>query len=370
MKKKIAYLEGMRGVAALIVVIAHVFQLFLPSVFTSAPQHTRYEPYLTNTPLNLILNGNFAVCLFFILSGYVLSHRFFRNQDEERLKKSARKRYLRLAIPAFISVVIPFVLIKMNAIYLDRIIPLSATNIKDIYHNDYSISGLFYRGFIGVFFHNESYLNPVLWTMTYELMGSILVFFVALTFAKSKYRWALYGLLFIVFYNSYYLAFLIGLVISDVHATVNMRKMPPVGSFVLLAFGWYFASYPYVGVKNSIYEGVTIFGPHLNHFVFYHIIGAALLFLAVLNNGFLQWVFSLRFFAYLGRISFSMYLLHFPLLLSFTSFFFLHLHAHFRYGTSVLLSFLLTLPLLFFLSHFFCKWVDERTVKQLQKRRT
>jgi peptidoglycan/LPS O-acetylase OafA/YrhL len=95
------YLDSMRGAAALIVTIVHYFGAFRPySVFGSKsgsqPQSTWEN--LCHFPLfSTIFAGHFAVCLFFILSGYVLSiHHFGRDADRVKLFSAMVKRPIRL----------------------------------------------------------------------------------------------------------------------------------------------------------------------------------------------------------------------------------------------------------------------------------
>jgi peptidoglycan/LPS O-acetylase OafA/YrhL len=74
---RIKSLDGLRGVAALIVVFHHIL-LTVPSLalayeFTEPRQAHDGLDLLTYTPLHLIWDGPAAVVIFFILSGYVLS---------------------------------------------------------------------------------------------------------------------------------------------------------------------------------------------------------------------------------------------------------------------------------------------------------
>ncbi len=74
-EKKLFYLDGARGVAALSVVISHYIQVFYPAALNGNSQqaHFQWDTLYGYSPLNLFYNRQFAVCLFFVLSGYVLS---------------------------------------------------------------------------------------------------------------------------------------------------------------------------------------------------------------------------------------------------------------------------------------------------------
>ena len=81
--QRLVHLDGLRGLAAFSVFICHFIQAFLPHIYypNRAESHGLWEDEFATSPFNLVVNGNFAVCLFFVLSGYVLSSRFLAEGD-------------------------------------------------------------------------------------------------------------------------------------------------------------------------------------------------------------------------------------------------------------------------------------------------
>ena len=61
---RVNFLDGIRGLAALMVLLEHVVKDFLASV-----QPIQYNSQF----LSFITDGHFAVAIFFVLSGYVLT---------------------------------------------------------------------------------------------------------------------------------------------------------------------------------------------------------------------------------------------------------------------------------------------------------
>src|SRR6185437_16408809 len=102
-KTRLDYLDGLRGIAALLVVFNHYALSFYPAAFSKSlgEFHTKshLETIFFNTPLAILVNGSFAVCLFVLLSGFVLSIKYFQNRDIPHLQKSAVLRYFRLLPP-------------------------------------------------------------------------------------------------------------------------------------------------------------------------------------------------------------------------------------------------------------------------------
>ncbi len=94
---KIIYLDGLRGLAAFIVVIYHHFYGFYPKFLY--PSEDKVLTQLSGSPLNIFYNGNFAVYIFFILSGYVLTYKFFKTRNYGIIISSAARRYIRLLVP-------------------------------------------------------------------------------------------------------------------------------------------------------------------------------------------------------------------------------------------------------------------------------
>lgn len=118
--KKLIYLEGLRGIAAFIVVISHFIQVFYPAMLESNPTlvHNSFETWISDSPINFLYNGNFAVYIFFILSGYVLSIKYHQKKDLEIIFELGVKRYIRLAIPVAASVFFSIFAAKIQFIFL------------------------------------------------------------------------------------------------------------------------------------------------------------------------------------------------------------------------------------------------------------
>jgi len=366
MKKNILYLEGMRGIAALIVVVSHFFQLFLPATLVSGQnlEHTKYEAMIRSNPLNFFYNGNFSVCLFFILSGYVLSARFFQTKDETSFYQTALKRYPRLAIPAFISVFIGFLISASHLSFFETIQPITSTLMQNPFEQHHSLIDTFYHGFILNFFHYESTYNPVLWTMTYELFGSFLIFSFLWLVGKHTIRYAVYIVLIVCFIQSYYLAFILGLILSDFTHSSLFQQMQTKKNLIFLTImtiiGIYFSTYPYVNVQDTIYEPLRLFGDTFPYLGFYHILGAFGLFVVVLLSNTCQTFFSHPICTYIGKLSFSLYLIHFSILFTFSSYVFSFFISYFSYGLSFLCTVLVSIPLLWIVSHVFYQFVDAK----------
>jgi peptidoglycan/LPS O-acetylase OafA/YrhL len=105
MTAKLDYLDGVRGIACLIVVMDHWLTMGMPQNPLSASLYPQtsvfWEPWLFHTPLRIAIAGEFAVAVFFVLSGFVLLIKAFTipGQAGGLLSRAALGRLPRLWLP-------------------------------------------------------------------------------------------------------------------------------------------------------------------------------------------------------------------------------------------------------------------------------
>lgn len=224
-------LEGLRGIAAIAVVIFHFLVLFYPGMFygvghSMAPvQHMRFEDNLFGLPTGAFISGAFAVAIFFVLSGFVLTIGYFQTGDKKIIQKLATKRYLRLMLPAAVSILLVWLILSFGLNANKNIaegISLAGSSSSLWTFNPNFFEAL-WQGILGIFTTslNAEHYNPVLWTMQYEFIGSFLVFLIALLFGKSKNRWIVYLFAGILTFNTWYIGFIIGMVLADLYVHRN-----------------------------------------------------------------------------------------------------------------------------------------------------
>jgi peptidoglycan/LPS O-acetylase OafA/YrhL len=136
--------------------------------------------------------------------------------------------------------------------------------------------------------------------------------------------------------------------------------------WLLFMIGFYLSSYPScINIKKTIY-GVLYF-PWLNNEVFYHVIGAFIIMFVIVNSQKVQSALSGKILNYIGKISFSFYLLHFIILCSLSCFLFKLFFMSYEYNSSVILAFLCSLPVIAIMSIGYYKWIDKAGIKLSEK---
>jgi peptidoglycan/LPS O-acetylase OafA/YrhL len=373
MDGKIGYLEGLRGIAALSVVAHHYCCAFYPALIfgsIAAVHLTPLEPAIAASPLSALFNGAFAVSIFFVLSGYVLPHRYFLTRDPESLSGGATRRYIRLAIPILFTSLIVLGLISLH-LYFN--VPASAVTQSGWLKNQTSftpgLGDVIAQSLWGSLTLGQSSYNTVLWTMTIEFLGSFLVLSFAALFGNLKNRWVFYLVAAGVFINTYYLAFIAGMFLCDLMTSEGGKRRRitnPLLTLTLLAAGIFLGSWYLAGWWGAA-AGIPRTLPFLNLSQFCRIAGAVLVLLAVLNLEPLQKTLGGRIPLFLGKISFSMYLLHAIVLNSFSCLLFLALSGTFSYNVTVLMVGAVSLPLILLLSMGMYRFVDNPGT-QLSKR--
>lgn len=368
---RITHLDGLRGFCALIVVLHHFMAAFYPMMIFGnlAKSHFSYEWIFYATPLNLFFGGNFGVTIFFVLSGYVLSFAFFNNKKIKPLQSLALRRYPRLMIPVFGSVIIGFFLLHFNLLFHQLIIAetYSFLWLGKVFAGPAFFFEALYQGIIGAFIdpHQWKY-NHVIWSMYYEFWGSFLVFGFLALFGSIKKRYLVYGFLFIIFWKSYFLGFILGLLSADVFTHLDKRKLKVPSYYLWFGFfiGGIFGSYPMFTVTETYYQFLNLsFLTESENMIFYHTLGAFLIVNSVLYLKPLHNFFSFKFFRFLGKISFSLYLLHTFVIFSFSALLFYICLMYFSYHLSFIFTFIISLILIILLSHLYYELIDRPSMR-------
>lgn len=349
--KKLAYIDGMKGIGALMVYFCHFVFAFYYGAYTLAPEHVNTESgielWIGKTPLNFFYNGNAAVCLFLVFSGFVLCLSYFDTGDRQRLKSGALRRYFRLMPVILLVNVLIFVLMSLG-LYRNgeaAVLTKSVPWFQGFNQFEPDFLKMLYESLAGCFIRGSNEYNGVLWTIPYLFLGALLVYLAAYLVGKNPLRYVTYGVMLLVSLKTdiYFAGIFLGFILCDFFNTQKKltdlyRRFRLVPLLVFLA-GFYLLSYPSFGTELP----GTIYGIlPAAYTVIYHMAGAFLLTAGVLGSEALQQFFSRKFFVFLGNISYSLYLLHFPVIAVFSSWFFLEFYERLGYNLTAGIDFILT----------------------------
>lgn len=367
MVHRMNYLDGLRGLAALGVVAYHSNVLF--SVFS----WTEAYGDMPNLILSRFTNGNFFVCIFFILSGYVLVIPRVKNANVagEKWGELAVRRYFRLTPIALASVALTCFLWTTLGIpnqILSSYGPGFAYT-RDYYNFTPSFLSALYYGTIGLytFFPSMNY-NPVLWTMSIEMIGSLLLFSCLALYPKKKSFYFASGIVslicLVVMYSFgvdmledgiYICLFFVGAILHLEQCTLRIENR--ILRILFLVVGIYLG-----GISIYLPEGEWLakqfsLSPFLLNATV-HSLAAILLILAVVSSEKLQNILSSAPLLWVGKISFSLYAIHTIVVFSIGFNLFIFLEPLLRMRMSALISYITIYVVSIILAWVLTKYID------------
>jgi peptidoglycan/LPS O-acetylase OafA/YrhL len=227
-----------------------------------------------------------------------------------------------------------------------------------------SFVGMLKEAFFTSFFGQATEYNNLLWIIKFEFLGSLMIYALLYVTGKWKYRDFLYIILITLCIRNDYVCILIGMLMCDMMQNKSewIEKICK-NKYVLLMsmiFGMFLVTYPAMGVnlEHTIYRILGV--PRV---IIFYDVGTALLFWVLLNSRALQKIFNTRGLNFLGKYSFGIYLVHFPIIATFSSWFLVELNRKMNYNLIILFDFVLTVPLVLFLAIIFTKYIEPLGLK-------
>lgn len=379
---RIIYLEGLRGIAALVVVFEHLMKMFYPNAFSDQIILTNGDSawrWLSYPPFNMLHNGAWAVTLFFVLSAYVLALKYFHNEAPSffQTAKTIFARYIRLAVPVAASFLIVAILIQVNAFNIDEVTSKTGLYTVGIYDDSLRFMDALYLGFIKTMFYGSMDYNPPVWTISLEMYGSVAVFIIAPLMAmlnnNSISKWIsafLYAVLIALFHNMIFIGFVIGLMIAHASAIpacvkfmASTKKYWVPVAFIL---GMYLCGYMVRGLYGGVYGSVTTGGFDTMKEYVYNSWGAGLLILAIMHCKPIQQFLELEPIRKLGEISFPLYLTHYIVMITFGAKLYLEIQ-HLGHAMATGIAVFVTILVMFAVAKLFDELVNKPVISVCKK---
>ncbi|OJJ51722.1 hypothetical protein ASPZODRAFT_456955 [Penicilliopsis zonata CBS 506.65] len=346
-RRRTAYLDGVRGFAALLVYCMH-HQLWAHDKFASEQilenafgyERRHYFACLPGVR-TFFSGGHFAVSVFFVLSGYVLStkplsliHAGEYTKLNDNLASALFRRWLRLHLPIMITT---FIYITSWHLFGYRAVPDPQGSYRDELWNWY----VEFKNFTFVFrTGGEPWFtyNFHTWSIPVEFRGSIVIYTALQAFSRCRRNARLAGEVALIVYFLYIAdgwfcaLFMAGMLLCDLDLLAARDALPPIFSrlqpyrdpifYTLFGVSLYLG-----GVPASNFDLTTLRqspGWYYLSFLkpqavfdfkwFFLFWAATFLVASIPRLPWLQRFFETRFNQYLGRISYAFYLVHGPLL--------------------------------------------------------
>lgn len=180
MTKKFADMEALRGFAALGVVVYHYLLGFIPPVDPATAASMEGAVLAERPYLLAFINGPFMVSVFFVLSSFVLTTRLVRQADQRAAIIAMIKRFPRLFPLTLVGALLPALLFVAGWMYNHELAEMIGSPWLARSGGVKIIEGAAAPSILGgiqdsvlLFERGFSLYNSVLWTMKYELVGSL-----------------------------------------------------------------------------------------------------------------------------------------------------------------------------------------------------
>jgi peptidoglycan/LPS O-acetylase OafA/YrhL len=337
--RRIPYLDTLRGLASVQVLLSHSMLAFFIGPAFASPQSGTLLGYLAASPLFFLIDGASAVCIFFVLSGYVLTPAFAHSRASHGAIIGSR--FLRLSIPAIAGCGFSAILFQLFGHFNETAGPIAkswwlAENwrpaadlwfLKDALINGIILgfkdsSILQWFGFPPASLSSmaDSYVTP-LWTLSIEFYGSIFV----LLLARSR-SWTLLILAAIILSRTYLLCFLVGHVAARLELGGKRLFVPwtvaalaaAVGMAICLASHFWEPTAVVMFCSRSV--GFLPPCPLAKPEYLMRVYGASLFTVGIMQCAPIRTFLAQERLHLLGRLSFPIYLTHWPIIFGVGSF--------------------------------------------------
>jgi peptidoglycan/LPS O-acetylase OafA/YrhL len=342
---RIVYLESIRGLAAVQVLLLHFFFAFVPDLVAPAPS-SALAASIHLSPLYFLYDGYSAVYIFFGLSGYVLTRSFERQLGPPVLQILARA--VRLGLPALAATVFAAaVMLTVGRANVEAGRLMGNVWFSHQWDADLSVLSILRDGTINAVLLgyrdmpglallapwqqplDKSFVAP-LWTLSIEFYGSISILLLCWCARRSRQLWWIVVLLgTIVTIRSAYVCFFVGHLLA-----VARRAERPVSAPALLPM-----TLTIIGVACSVVADVWqpkwLIGlcalqtswlfpgqfPGMQQKAF----GAVLVLIGIIDLQVCRDLLSKPWLVACSRLSFPVYLVHWPIMCGLAAAAFVHL---------------------------------------------
>lgn len=416
---KVSTLDGLRGVACLLVFSEHYTYNFSNTLLFGYGVEERRE--LIQYPfIRIFFSGFSMVAIFFVISGYVLSYkplqqmRSRKNHDLfKTLTSSVFRRGFRLFLPPIIATWIAGFLVYLGAFRAGKAVWLQGNNYYHLHEppppeyqgllNQMRDAVLCSSWILNIWDWNNDLISVGdydlhTWTLPIEFRCSMALFLVHMATARLRQKFRLLAnvsiIIFCILSNRIHInLFFAGMLIADLDMSrqsasgtilpesqdspASRLKAGSTGWLALFFIGIYLASVPVLGYESTLgYMTLCSWVPPSIHEKAWFIrsVGAVFITWSAANSETLKPFFTNRISTYLGQVSFALYLVHGNVLKSiqYASMPWLYWIAGVEdiktvstksLVTAWLIGLLLVLPVTFWLSDLFWRGVDIPCVR-------
>ena len=307
--KKISAIEGFRAVACFGIMLSHFVGSF----------YDWENMWFWNTPVQIIFAGDTFIRLFFTLSGLVVGYKYYQKKKYESIPWDIINRYIRMMPMVLLATFVTYLMMKGHLLYNQEAAVLSgSTDFLGTFNTfEPGIIDCLKNAFIGTFSEAGNAYIGAYWTMPYELFGVIISLGFIAAFKENRLRYIIYAVT-ILFAESFYAYFILGVMVSDLYFHEKIRKILSRNQYVntaVLILAFYM-----LGMWNMNDSSWFMR-------ILYYILTIVFLLMLITNQP-ADKILGNKIGRFLGRISFGIYSFHYLVIMSLSSYMYIRIPDH------------------------------------------
>lgn len=343
--QRLKYLDGLKGFGCLMVFITHL-KMF---GFT--------HPYEAFSFINEVFFGDMFINVFLIASAYGITSSIHSNRQKGKgLRSLILKRYLRLAIPIAFILLLSAIIHYCGLQWNNEAAALGGNKLLTEFYSSVTLTGLVKAMLLSPFGQLYGWLSPA-WMLKYIFYGTFMTIALVLGTEGIK-KWKVYAICIFFAFLFYYIDgrmifIILGFMLYEYIQTQKKSKYD-----VWIAMIFFLL---YLVLRAATYY----FHFHRHGNISYSL--ALLLTIAVVHSSPIQKILSSNVMLWLGKISMSVYLIHFILLVSFSSWVYVIFYGQPPFVLS-LINLVLSTSFLLFVSWLSQKYIEEKIASPLTQK--
>ena len=377
-KPRIEWLDGIKGISCLMLFVLHFFLGFYPAYHFGESQASHlngFETWLLNSPLNMFFTGNVLVALFCMISGLVLTLQVMSMKNPlEKMPGVVIKRYLRLMLPVVPIGIFVWMASQLGWFYNIEAVQYTLSGwLTQFYHDPMSLTSVLGAVFVKIWFYGDDSVSTAYWMLSQMFYGSFLAILLGTVYWKiKKYAGALYLATFVIFLprHDYFAAFAVGAILAwmfkeghmDILKKLDIKlgcasshRFSKVMGWLCIALGIFLGGYPSGTEPTNYYSIMNI---HFNEI--WYFLGAFFIIFGVYQVELAQRFLNSKPLKFFSRVCYDIFLLHIPIIFSAgMGIFCLLMKNGFEYNVAVVITSVITLPLVVIISNIYNKYVGK-----------